>query len=276
MSRVAVTRSALVLLGILAVFVSGCTNRPELPYELRPDLGQYFELEGVTGTIVIQPIHVGQIPLVYDIERAKRHHPPAQTFKIFLTLLALETDAVESLDTEIVWDGNGPVVPPWDRVHTLRSSIEPSGYWFDDAVIEIIGLAPTEVWINRTNYGNQNIRGSSDRFWLDGTLTIDALQQADFMSLIFSELHPFDQYTALGVKDVLPLEEGDGWLMRYMTANTTGDQPVRWLVGAVLTGSGTWAVAMNIDNPIGTPIDVDQPLRITKAALIGAGITQAP
>ena len=276
MSRISATRNVLVLLCIFAVFVSGCTNRSDLPYELRTDLSQYFELEGVTGTIVIQPIHVGQVPLVYDIERAKRDHPPAQTFKVFLTLVALETDAVETLDTEIVWDGTSPTIPPWDRVHTLRSSIEPSGYWFDDAVIERIGFAPTEVWVNRTNYGNQNIRGSSDRFWLDGTLKIDALQQAEFMSLIFSEKHPFDHYTALDVKDVLPLEEGDGWIMQYVTANTTGDDPVLWLVGAVLTGSGTWAVAMNIDNPIGTPIDVDQPLRLTKAALIGAGIIQAP
>jgi beta-lactamase class D len=263
------------VLGIFAVIVAGCTSRTQLSYEPRPDLGQYFEVEGVTGTIVIQAIHAPQVPVVYDIARARRDHPPAQTFKILSTLVALESNAVASLDTEIVWDGNGPVVPRWDRVHTLRSSIEPSGYWFTDAVIDRIGFDTTEVWINRTNYGNQNIRGSFDRFWLDGTLTIDAIQQAEFMSLIWSDDHPFDRYAAFDVKDILSVEEGDGWIIQYITANTTGAEPVRWLVGAVITGGGTWGVAMNIDNPIGTPIDIDQPLRITKAVLVGAGVIQA-
>lgn len=276
MSWLSPSTRAVPLIAALLLAASGCSSTSDNTYELRTDFAQYFDAEQVAGTIVLLPVDSDEIPLVHDIQRARRDYPPAQTFKILTTLIALEVSAVDSVDTEIVWDGNGALVPPWDRVHSLRSSMQQSGYWFVDAVVDEVGFAPVEVWVNRADYGNGNIRGSLHRFWLDGTLVIDAMQQAEFMALIFSENHPFDHYAALDAKDLLPTAEGDNWSLRYLTANTTGEEPIRWLVGVVTTDEGKWAIAMNIENPIGTTIDLDQPLRITQTVLMGADIIPAP
>ena len=263
----------------LAVAAIGCGGESDgQPYVLASNLAHVFEGEGVDGTIVIQEIGSDEPPLVYNIDRSRLAFPPAETFRPLADLILLHTGIVTSLDTEYTWNRQGPYVQDWDRTHSIRSGSEPgaNAEWLYGQSIDAAGLTPMGVWVQRAEYGNQNVGTRAGvSFWMDGTLVITANQQADFMELLFSEDHPFDHYSALDTKALFLTEAGDGWTLRYVLGTVPGPRTadkVGWLVGVLESGEVSWAVAMNTDVHWDRTLDPDKRLRITVAALAEAGI----
>ena len=260
-----------------ALTVAACSGAaPEDPpdYVTQPSWAEAFDAEGVQGSFVLIEIGSDSPPLVYDVARTRRDLAPVETFKVLSTLIALEADVVDSIDTELTWDGEGPEVPPWNRTHTLRSALETESDWFYAQIADIIGLDPMEVWINRVNFGNANVRGSRAPFWSDGTLLVDALQQATFYADLFSDDPTFDRYTAFDVKELMHHDKGDGWSLTWFTGTDTLTQesPVGWMVGAVASDDATWAFAMNLDLPEDAGLDLDLRKRLTMRVLELEGI----
>jgi len=265
-----------VVLAALMTIVSGCGgDAAPLPYQLAPNLEQVFESEGVDGTVVIQEFGSDEPPLVYNVDRSRLGLPPAETFRPLATLILLEHGTMHSLDEERAWDHTGPYVQDWDRAHSLRTGASADAEWLYVQTVAETGLSPFEVWINRVEYGNRNVRGGSGSFWMDGTLLTTTLQQATFMEVVFSERHPFEHYAALDTKDTFLAEFGDGWTMRYVLGLVPGPRTadkIGWLVGVVDSDDGSWAVAMNTDLHWDQTIDPDKRLRLTTALLDEAGI----
>jgi beta-lactamase class D len=109
--------------------------------------------------------------------------------------------------------------------------------------------------------------------WLDGTLLTDAMHQAAFTADLFSDDPIFDRYAAFDVKELMQVEEGDGWTLTWSTGtDTTAEDPVAWLIGSVMTVDQDWAIAMHIRIPPGSPVDLEKRKRLTLAVLEGEGI----
>ncbi len=270
-------RRWLLTFGAFAVVVAGCGGgtEPKPPeYVTNSDIGSYFDAEQAEGTIVLKKIGSDEPPIVFDLPNARADFPPAETFKILATLVFRESGTLESLDSELQWDGKGPDVPPWNRVHTLRTAMERESEWFYAQLTDELGIGPMEVWVNRVGFGNGNIRGSMrGSYWLDGTLLTDAMHQAAFMADLFSESPTFNRYAAFDVKEMMHVEEGDGWTFTWFTGtDKTAVDPVGWLVGALTTEDEDWAVAMHIRIPPGSPVDLDKRKRLTLAILEGEGM----
>ncbi|MCB1246829.1 MAG: class D beta-lactamase [Acidimicrobiia bacterium] len=262
-----------VVVGVLATGCAGTeTAVPE--YSVETSWGSVFEHEGVTGTFVLDEVGTDEAPMVYDVKYMRRDVAPAETFKLFATLVALSADILPDLDTELEWDGEGPEVPPWNRTHSLRSALDGEAEWFYAQVVDLVGEDPFEVWLDRAGYGNINLRGSRSAFWSDGTLTIDAFQMARFYADVFSDDPTFDRYAVFDVRDLMRTEEGDGWKLTWYTGtdDSVYGAAVGWLVGAVETDDGTWGVAMNVDLPSDAGLDLDLRKRITLAVLESQGI----
>ena len=261
-------------MALVAAGCGGASEPDQVEYVVRQDIGTYFDAEHAEGTIVLKKIASDEPPIVFDLKNAKADFPPAETFKVFATLVFRESDTLDSLDTEIEWDGEGPEVPPWNRTHSLRSAMETESEWFYAQLTDELGIDPMEVWINRAGFGNGNIRGSArGSYWLDGTLLTDAMHQAAFMSDLFSDDPTFDRYASFDVKELMHVEEGDGWTLTWFTGtDKTAVDPVAWLVGAVTTEDQDWAIAMHIRIPPGSPVDLDKRKRLTLAILEGEGI----
>lgn len=51
-----------------------------------------------------------------------------------------------------------------------------------------IGEQQMQEWIDKCSYGNRDISGGIDRFWLSSTLTISPMEQVDFEKLYKEEL----------------------------------------------------------------------------------------
>jgi hypothetical protein len=80
------------ILILLALFwATGCTvGVPESQRLERPDFGQFFQDAGVEGAFVLYDQNQDTY-LVYNPERVDTPYIPASTFKIFNSLVALET-----------------------------------------------------------------------------------------------------------------------------------------------------------------------------------------
>jgi beta-lactamase class D len=130
-------------------------------------------------------------------ERCRRALAPASTFKIPHAVIALETGALKD-ENEVVQKPAAQSIPSWDREQTLVSALHHSVVWFFQRTSRSIGVARMSEWLNRLDYGNREVAGEADLFWLNGGLRITAEQQMDFLQKFFSGKLPASP-RALGI-----------------------------------------------------------------------------
>jgi beta-lactamase class D len=260
-----------------ALAIVGCSSEEPLPYEHRTDWQQHFAAQETEGTFVLLEIDSEDPPLVYNIARARLRIPPADTYKILAALVFLETDVVESIDDEVTWNGEGRSVPLMARTRTLAESFNEPVDWMFEQLGDDVGPDRLGVWTSRAGYGNENTRSFDGRAWRDGTLTVTAFDQAQFIADLFGDDHVFDRYAAFDVMDLMVQESGPGWTMTHYAATAYEDGvPYGWLIGSVETDEGTWAFAMNSDLVAGEYLVTSRRLAVTRAILESIDILPAP
>jgi beta-lactamase class D len=104
------------------------------------------------------------------------------------------------------------------------------------------------VYISQFGYGNRNIGGNEDSFWLDGKLRISALQQVEFLERFYIGKLPVHPKNAGIVKDIMFLEKIGNAILRGKTGwIPSGDDKIGWLVGWVERGEEAYIFALNLD-----------------------------
>ncbi len=207
----------------------------------------FFEARGLTGTFALHQVGSDQVE-VFDEARASQAMIPASTFKILNSMIILETMVVDDVDTVIPWDGVDRGLEGWNQDHTLRSAIEVSAVWVYQVLAREVGDDRMQEWVVAADYGNEDIGGSIDSFWLDGDLRISALQQIDFLTRFVEGELPFAPATLEAVGDILVRQSGPGWSWSHKTGlGTEADPNLGWLVGIVELESTSWVFAFNID-----------------------------
>jgi beta-lactamase class D len=212
------------------------------------DIGRFFRAHDAKGTLVLHSLHDDSV-LVHDPARADQPYIPASTFKIPNSLFALETGVIEDENVVLKWDGERRPIEVWNRDHTMRSAIEVSAVWFYQEMARRIGRKRMKAWVNRVGYGNRDIGGDLDSFWLDGKLRITARQQVAFLRRLAKDELPFSERTRKIVKDILVLEKTDAHVLRGKTGlGGSPDEPgVGWIVGWVEAKEKQWVYAMNLE-----------------------------
>ena len=215
------------------------------------DLSEHFE--GMEGTFVLYDVQNGTTR-VHDRPRARERFIPASTFKIPNSLIALESGTASGADFTIAWDSTAN--PPqdwwprsWRQDQTLRSALRNSVVWYYQDLARRMGEETIQRWLDRFDYGNRDIRGSTDRFWLRGPLTISPLEQVSFLDRLSKNKLGISDRTTRIVKEMLLLEEGDGYVLRGKTGTTevTETREMGWLVGYVEAGAAEYVFALNIE-----------------------------
>src|SRR5690606_38401939 len=138
-------------------------------WQEHPEWEREFADRGVTGSIVVFAERA-RAWHVFDRERAQARYSPASTFKLLNALVALETGAVKEEHEVIRWDGVKRTFDDWNRDHSLASGMKYSVVWYYQEMARRIGGARMQAWLDRIDYGNRDIGGGIDRFWLDGEL----------------------------------------------------------------------------------------------------------
>lgn len=210
---------------------------------------EFFEQVGTVGTMVVMDVHSGAVD-VYNPERAAELFPPASTFKILNSLIALETGVVSDVDAQTLkWDGEVRARTEWNQDHSLRTAIAVSAFPTYQQIAQDIGLARMTDYLGRVGYGTGEITPETLRwFWVLESFRISAKEQTQFLKRLYLGDLPFSQRNMDAVKDITVVERGEGYVLHGKTGWTTATDPgTGWFVGWVEGGQGAHVFALNMD-----------------------------
>ena len=212
-----------------------------------------FDAEHVSGAMALYDTRDGKLACS-DPTRCDRGYIPASTFKIANTIIGLETGVVSDADSPLPWDGKQYENPDWNRDHTLRSAVQLSCLPCFQSIARKVGEAQMKDWVSRLDYGNRDIGGKIDFFWLTGALRITPFQQIDFLRRLDGGKLPIQERTLDTVRDVLTLDVGPDHVLRGKTGSAgPPEQPseVGWFVGFVELGERRVFFATVLDGQTG-------------------------
>src|ERR1700754_2229469 len=206
--------------------------------EIREALAKHFTDAGTEGTFVGYKVE-DYLVIASDTVRSGEGRLPASTFKIPNSLIALETGVVEDPDKDVFkWDGVKRPIEAWNRDHTMRSAIAVSAVPVYQEIARRIGQERMQKYVDLFEYGNRDIGGGIDQFWLTGNLRIDPVQQIDFLDRLRRGVLPVGKRSQELVRDILPVTKVGDAIIRAKTGLTDKEHgSLGWLVGWSEKGS---------------------------------------
>ena len=234
-------------------------------FEEHPELRKFYKEKNIYGSFLLYDLKKAKYS-GYNLQRIDSAFIPASTFKIFNSLVALETGVIKDENEIIKWDSVDRKNEQWNKDNNLRSAFKYSVVWFYQVLAKRIGQEIMQKYIDKVGYGNQNINGGIDLFWLQGDLRITPKQQVDFLVRLYKNDLPFASRTMEIVKDIMIFEETDDYILRAKTGwgiRLAGQ--VGWFVGYVVKGDDVFFFANNID--IKEDEDANGRIAITKDIL---------
>ena len=167
----------------------------------------------------------------FNKERCIKRFLPASTFKIFNSLVALETAVAPDDQLLIVWDGVKRR-PEWDKDMTMREAFKVSCLPYYQEIARRIGPARMKHYIDTVKYGNMTMGGAIDNFWLNNTLQITPDEQVGFLKRMYFYELPFSERSQRIVKTMMLREETSTYKLYYKTGTgNIGDSTIYWVVG---------------------------------------------
>lgn len=223
---------------------------PQLPtVEHRASLAEPIAAAGYQGVfVVLDP--ATETTIVSDLALADRQFTPASTFKIPNSLIALETGVADSPGFTLAWDGVERWALDWNRDHDMRSAFRVSAVWYYQELARRIGEQRMREWLIAADYGNADISGGVDMFWLNGGLRISPREQVEFLRRLHEGHSPFaPAVVATFLNEVMIDEQRNGVTIRAKTgwaqsqdyadpAAAGFEGNVGWYVGSVEQADG--------------------------------------
>jgi beta-lactamase class D len=218
--------------------------------EIHESLAKRFIDDGTVGTFVGYKID-DYLIIASDKNRSAEPKLPASTFKIPNSLIALETGVVQDPDKDVFkWDGVKRPIEAWNKDHTMRSAIAASAVPVYQEIARRIGQERMQKYVDLLDYGNRNIGGGIDQFWLTGDLRIDPLRQVDFVDRLRRGVLPISKRSQDLVRDILPVTKVGDSIIRAksgLLGAERGEPSLGWMVGWTEKGSAQTVFALNMD-----------------------------
>jgi beta-lactamase class D len=236
-----------IVLMLISIFSYGCEAiyNSELK-DIDINFTKYFE--GYKGCFILYDLD-NDTYLKYNQAQADQRIAPMSTFKVFHSLVALQTGVLEDQNTIIKWDGYKYPIKSWNRDQTLASAVSHSVVWYFYQVYQRIGYERMDNYLQKVNYGNKIIVENDVPFWLNNSLKISANEQVDFMTKLYKEQLPFDKRVMEIVKKVIILEESNDVIFAGKTGSGRINKQIRvgWFIGYLQHKGKAYTFALNIE-----------------------------
>jgi beta-lactamase class D len=219
---------------------------PHPKREREENLASFFD--GTTGSFVLYDVAANEVSR-YNRPGCAQRRSPCSTFKIPNSLIALETGVARDADFLIKWNGTHYAREEWNRDHTLRSAIANSVVWYYQELARRVGMPRMKQQITRLRYGNGDLSGGIDRFWLESSLMISADEEVDFLTRLCRNDLPFSRRSMEIVREILVLAKTDSTVFRGKTGSGgADDHSLGWFVGWVTKGEHEYIFATRIES----------------------------
>jgi len=236
------------LFPLLSLIAFSClADTKQSNWEEKQNLGHFFKEADVTGCFLLYDLNENKY-IGYNLKRANTPFLPASTYKIFNSLIALETSVVQNENEVIKWDGVDRGSREWNKDLSMREAFKYSAVWFYQEMARRIGEERMQQYLNMVNYGNRSMEGGIDQFWLDGGLRITPKEQIEMLVKLYRNELPFSQKTIAVVKDIMTEEKTNEYVLRAKTGwGGTVKPQVGWWVGYLEKEKNVYLFAINID-----------------------------
>lgn len=212
----------------IAIFILSFTL---LKDEEKPGFEKYFKEYKVEGSFVMYDLDKDRYTF-YNKDNYRKAYTPASTFKIFNSLVALETGAIKDEHDTLRWDGVTRQNPAWNKDTDMAGAYRNSTVWFYQELARRAGSVNMQKYLDLANYGNRNMGGGLTVFWLAGDLRITPEQQIDFLRKLYKNELPFSQRSMDIVKKIMIAEKTDSYTLRAKTGRALKEE-LGWYVGYV-------------------------------------------
>ena len=244
-------RHAFALLAVASLLPSRAfANFAAQRSEIRGELAKRFADAGTSGTFVGYKVE-DYLVIASDKDRSGEAMLPASTYKIPNSLIALETGVVADPDRDVFkWDGVVRSIESWNKDHTLRTAIAVSAVPVYQEIARRIGPERMQKYLDLFEYGNRDIGGGIDQFWLTGNLRIDPVQQVDFVDRLRRGVLPLSKRSQDLVRDILPVTRvGDAVIhvKSGLLGAERGQPSLGWMVGWAEKAGANTVFALNMD-----------------------------
>ncbi len=197
-----------------------------------PEWAKQFAAYGIDSGCFELIDHAHEQVNFYNKARCTERFLPASTFKIFNSLVALET-AVAPDDRLIVpWNGV-PGRPEWNKDMDMREAFRVSNLLYFQEIARRVGRQNFKHYLDTIKYGNMKMGPAVDSFWIDGSLQISADEQVEFIKQLYFNGLPFTERTQSIVRSMMLREDSTQDKLYYKTG--TGDTKrgtwLYWVVG---------------------------------------------
>ncbi len=189
------------------------SKEPEI---LKTDWSDDFD--GFNGAAVLYDASKQQF-LVYNEKLVKTRRSPCSTFKIISSLIALEHGILDPDHSMRKWSGEIFWNENWNKDLDFQEAFRESCVWYYRELINEIGQELVQKELDRLAYGNCDISDWEGRlntnnnnraltgFWLESSLMISAMEQAEVMERIFGEHSVYSDTVRGALKDVMLAED---------------------------------------------------------------------
>ncbi|WP_212922112.1 BlaR1 family beta-lactam sensor/signal transducer [Ornithinibacillus bavariensis] len=213
------------------------------------DLVDYFS--GYKGSFVLYDMQADQFR-IYNEKLSTTRVSPDSTYKIYSALLSLESNIISPNNSLIKWDGTTYDYKAWNQNQDLNTAMTYSVNWYFQELDRRLKIDTIQAFLKNIKYGNQDLSGGIDQYWLESSLRISPVEQVQLLNVFYSNEFGWKEKNIQSIKSALKLEEKDNAVLYGKTGTGTvnGQDINGWFIGFVETNDNTYIFATNIQNEI--------------------------
>jgi beta-lactamase class D len=186
--------------------------------------------------------------------RLSERLPPCSTYLLPHMAIALGTGVIKDTDSLIAFDAakhpEASFWPQsWQRDQTFDTALKNSVQWYAQEVSTRLGSARLEQNLKRLKYGNADISGGLDKFWMSSSLRITSFEQIDFLRAFRDNKLGFNPRVTKAMQDAMVIERTVDYTIygKYGSCPMDDGTYVGWLVGYLERPGKVWYFALNLD-----------------------------
>jgi beta-lactamase class D len=169
----------------------------------------------------------------------ERRLTPASTFKVALSLMGFDAGFLKSeqLPALPFREGYADWIPAWKATTTPASWMQNSVVWYSQQITQHLGMPRFTSYVQRFDYGNEDVSGGLTQAWLGSSLQISPVEQVSFLRKIVGRqlqvsAHAYEMTNRITAITRFP----GGWAVHGKTGTglTDSSHEVGWFVGWAL------------------------------------------
>jgi beta-lactamase class A len=207
-------------------------------------------------------------------KRARERFAPCSTFKIPNSLLMLDSRTAPEPYFTLAYDPkrDGAQQGAWARDLDLKSALQKSAAWYYREMARRLGPQRMQAYLDQFNYGNRDMTGGVDQFWLGHGLKISAEEQVSFLKRFYEDRLGISHGVTDAVRDLLLLEAAPDyrWYGKTGTCTSAGGA-IAWHVGFVEREGKVVYYALNFDGGTVSELFARRP-QLIRSKLARAGL----